>query len=248
MKVGIVLAYYNFVNKFVLPCLESLVEHTTDDYVIYVVDNETSHKDNQKVVEYCFTNPNIHYKRIDDQKQNGGLTGAWNQGIDFLIEKNCDRLILLNHDTIVNNTWKEYYQEINNDNTVYGPLTNNPGGAFKKNGQIVQFNESKAVETDNTNVGYINGFCFGFTSNTAKNNMIGDYYFDPKFPFGGNESEWQLRLFGIKPSGNSFANANHLDKIEEHNKAVIVNKSFVFHYKDNGWGPHGSKYEDWKFN
>lgn len=268
MKTGILITYHNFINKFLMPCVESVVEHTPGDFEIVLYDNESTHKDNNLIIDYIKDKENINRIRIDDQNKNGGLTGTWNQGIDYLVEKGCTSLILLNHDTIVNESWKHYCNSITNDGIVYGPLTNNPGRAFKKGNRKVQ--ESNGVRNkENENVGYVNGFCFGFTTNTAKNNMIGDKYFNPRFPWAGNESDWQLRLKGIKIDYNEVTTNEKVDKVKDHgvidttgrrirfgdylnkmtesDKAVVVNKCFVHHYKDNGWGPQGSKFENWKY-
>ena len=41
---------------------------------------------------------------IDNQKRNGGLTGTWNQGINYLLNKECKVITLLGHDSFVNDS------------------------------------------------------------------------------------------------------------------------------------------------
>tara|TARA_R110002073_G_scaffold336529_2_gene534771 strand:- start:1884 stop:2642 length:759 start_codon:yes stop_codon:yes gene_type:complete len=252
MKIGIVVAYHNFVNKFILPCLNSILSSIKHEKIIYVFDNESSHKDNYKVADFCNINNEFNYIRIDDQNKNGGLTAVWNKGVDLCIHNECDIIFIINDDILINETWACFVSSITEDNTIYGPLTNNPGHAWtNKNGVKIQYsNNRNGRHEDPIKVGFINGFCFGCTSKTFVNNMYDEkHYFNPYFPFGGNETEFQIRLFNLKPTSDKKQNQKILDLLDLHNRAVIVPKCYVYHYKNNAWRiSGGGKYSKYQFS
>jgi hypothetical protein len=67
----------------------------------------------------------------------------------------------------------------------------------------------------------LNGFFMVFSSRVLKINKFNQrYYFNPEFPFGGNEVEWYQRF--IAKSG----------------QAIVVPQTFVYHYKLKLWRPN----------
>ena len=75
-----------------------------------------------------------------------------------------------------------------------------------------------------------------------------EFYFNPYFPFGGNETEFQLRLFNLKPTTITKQNKKILDSLPAHNQAIIVPRCYVYHYKNNAWKiDAGGKYSNDEF-
>lgn len=253
MKIGIVLAYHNFVNKFILPCLNSIVDHVKCEKFVCVFDNESSHKDNFKVADFCNTRNDFLYIRIDDQHKNGGLTGAWNKGIDLCIQNECEIIFIMNDDILINETWEHFVSSIVDENVIYGPITNNPGTAWinKSRRRVLNhlFNKSekkqyshngRSRDENPVKVGFVNGFCFGCTTKTFISNMFDDkYYFNPAFPFEGNETEFQIRLFNLKPTNDNKQNKRILNSLSAHDRAVVVPRCYVHHYKNHAWKIRG---------
>jgi GT2 family glycosyltransferase len=214
-----------------------------------VFDNESEHYANYKVAYFCSINNDFTYIRVDDQNKNGGLTGAWNMGIDLCIQNGCDIIFIINDDILIDGTWRFFVSSIVDDNVIYGPITNAPGHAWinkskrwtlkhlLNHSEKKQYsNNGKSRDKDPEEVGFVNGFCFACTTKTFINNMYDDkHYFNPNFPFGGNETEFQLRLFNLKPTDDNKQNKKTLSLLRAHNKAVIIPRCYVYHYKNHGW-------------
>lgn len=261
MKIGIVIAYHNFVNKFILPCLGSIQDHVENHKFVCVYDNESIHKDNYKVIDICKKTKDFLYIRIDDQHKNGSLTGAWNKGIDLCIQNECELIFIMNDDICINETWKYFVSSINEDNVIYGPITNNPGHAWIDKRKRFSINHllhrsqkkqysstGKNRDEDPVRVGFVNGFCFGCTTTTYLSNRYNDkYYFNPNFPFEGNETEFQLRLFSLEPTDDNQKNKKILSSLTAHNRAVIIPRCFVYHYKNHAWKIGGGRFSEEQF-
>lgn len=262
MKIGIIVVYHNFVNKFILPCLNSILDNVKCEKFIGVFDNESDHNETYKVADFCSTNNDFIYIRIDDQNKNGGLTGAWNKGIDLCIQKECNIIFIINDDILINDTWRFFVSSIVNDNVIYGPVSNKPGHAWVNRSRRWTLNhllnhsekrqyanKGKSRNENPEEVGFVNGFCFGCTTKTFVNNMYDNkHYFNPNFPFGGNETEFQLRLFNLKPTDDEKRNLRILDSLGAHSRAVIVPRCYVYHYKNHAWNiGGGGKYSKEQF-
>lgn len=104
-KIGIVLLNYNSTQE-TIECLKSLDTMHTDKYavVIAVVDNNSSPEEVEKLNdffrEYIFKNPNIQINFVENAK-NFGFSGGCNIGIRYVLDENCDYVLILNNDTIV---------------------------------------------------------------------------------------------------------------------------------------------------
>uniref|UniRef100_A0A6C0KW25 Uncharacterized protein n=1 Tax=viral metagenome TaxID=1070528 RepID=A0A6C0KW25_9ZZZZ len=154
---------------------------------------------------------------IDDQIEHGGLTGTWNKGIEKCISNQCDIIILSNDDVFINETISHIIYETrssmkNNRMDYFGPVTNNPGPKNEQQQYYVK-NVKRMISGRG-----LNGFFMVFpvyVLNEVKFNET--HYFDPKYPFGGNEDEWYERF--VKKDGN----------------AIIVPSTFVYHYKLQLW-------------
>lgn len=214
-KVGIVITYHNNASRFTVPCLDSVLEHTPEPRFILAFDNESTEKESKDLPAF-YKEKDIRFIRIDDQTKNGGLTGTWNQGIDLCIKNNCDKIILLNYDTVVDESWKIFIKKIVNNNVCYGPASNKPG--WNKAGQN-RTKEYSLKNKDSVKIGsIINGFCMGFTKKALVANKYNlENYFNSQFSFGGNEFEWQDRF--RKKKG----------------KSLVVEGCFVYHHGLCGW-------------
>lgn len=125
-KIGIVVTVRNHANDFSIPCLDSLLLHTPHPHYIVVFDNESTEQDAIELPSR-YSDTSIEFVKIYNQTDNGGLTGTWNQGIDKCLDSGCEKIILLNQDTVVNESWKMFIDKIEDGLSVYGPISEKPG-------------------------------------------------------------------------------------------------------------------------
>lgn len=142
---------------------------------------------------------------IDDQKKNGGLTGTWNQGIDYLLNIpffDCKVITILGHDTFVNENIKYLLQsaleaENNKDLKYFGPLFKNYSG---KDDELWQDElHYKDYNKEYFKEFFLIGSIFTFPVNSLiKNKLNIDMYFNSKtYPFGYNDIDWYKRFLKI---------------------------------------------------
>lgn len=219
MKTGVVITLHNHIDRFGYPCVQSVLKHTPEERLIIVIDNESTDpaaialgRDVDQVIDGLWI-------REDDQWAAGGLTGSWNRGIRIAIEQNCTQVVLLNHDTIVNESWTTFLELIGtDDNAVWGPVSNAPGHTCRW-----QYAEEADPEASPRRAPQYNGFCHGYSVSCLLANMYdSDHFFNPNLPFGGNEVDWARRH---KSRGGTI---------------MIAPAVFVFHHKHGAWAklPH----------
>ena len=93
--VYIILVNYNGYEDTV-ECIESLKKITYSNYKIIVVDNNSLDNSGQKIKQrFC---EDIIYIPSDE---NLGFAGGNNLGIEYALKQNCDYVLLLNNDTLV---------------------------------------------------------------------------------------------------------------------------------------------------
>lgn len=224
-KVGIVITFHNRVTDFVIPCVESVLKYTPFPRYIVLYDNQSRQEESAKISTNNW-NDEVEIITIKDQKKNWWLTGTWNQWIDRCFTKNCNKIILLNHDTIVDESWSVFIKNIQWNLHLYAPISNKPGHNYKNYQQRTRlYSEQHKYCLRESK--FVNGFCLGFSEETLKNNKYNkEYYFNPEYPFEYNEIEWQKRLK------------------EKNGKIFIVEGCYVFHHKDNAW-THINHQESW---
>jgi len=218
-KTGVVITYHNRAQEAVIPCLDSVLKHTPAPRYILVYDNESTQPKAKKVPS-MYSHTDTEFIRIDDQFSNGGLTGTWNHGIKKCLDSGCEKIILLNHDTVVDESWPLFIEKIRCDDFVYGPITNNAGYG-EDYGTPHQVNTKEYTLQNKNKVTVepeINGFCMGFTGEALKSNKYDEnHFFNPHYPFQYNEIEWQNRW--KKKKG----------------KIILVHGAYVYHKKYSDW-------------
>jgi len=232
MKPCIVITTHNYTKKFAIPCVDSVIKNTPGDRLILLYDNESDHPMAPQLMTKWEGVEGFRAIRIDDQKAEGGLTGTWNKGVREALEAGCDRIVLLNHDTVVNETWPEFLMAIEDPKIIYGPMSNKPGSPAVHR---VQFAERGPVGDELRKASIVNGFCMGLnlTDMTGKWHSKCDKklpcVFDPRLHFGGNETEFQRRFFRACPGAH----------------ARVVEAAWVYHWKNHAWTrKNGTRYED----
>ena len=219
-KIGIVLVTHGNNGIFVEQAIKSFLKHINDVYICVYV-NESN---DPLLVEISkiYNNTNIEWTFIDDQNKSGGLTGAWNKGIAKCISNRCETIIISNDDIFITESIKHILLEAEvcsiDKNIYFGPLTNNPGPNNHEQHSF-WFRQEKSYFLERNNRSYnLNGFFMVFPKHSLLNNMFDNVnFFDPSFPFGGNECEWHNRF------------------VTKGGKSMIVPKTFVYHYKLASW-------------
>lgn len=219
-KIGVVITTNGYWGSNVKQCIECYLRHLKNYFIILYI-NESSDPITLSLKD---TFPQITVIYISNQTENGGLTATWNSGIDLCLKENCKSIILSNDDILFDNTIQciinESLQCNKNNFYCFGPCTNNPGPAKKNHIQYnIRPSNKNSIILNRRGLNYdLNGFFMVFPSNTLiKNKFNKSYYFDPKYPFGGNENEWFIRF--LKKGGI----------------AKIVSQTFIYHYKFARW-------------
>jgi len=229
VKIGVVITTHGFNGVFVKQALECYIRELPDNYFIVLYINESKDKIILDLMNQYNNNEafkgKIQVIYIKDQKSNGGLTGTWNQGIDLCFENNCEIIVLSNDDILfdscVNNIlWSCYKSK--DEMKYFGPLSNNPGPKNllinKCQYGLLPLEKINKKASYKSKICNLNGFFMVFSKKVLLNNKFdNNFYFDPKYPFGGNETEWFERF--KKKSG----------------KPIIVSETFIYHYKLATW-------------
>lgn len=168
----------NFINS---------LHHISYEYECIIIDNSSTNHINLN---------NVHVLRVDDQTI-FGLTGAWELGLRKALELNCDIILINNDDLEYNESINKLISYISNDErkdiSIYGPVSNGLLGGIQC--QPAPINQIFDLTNNNSNM--LNGFMFGFTNkfyfNFRKEN--GDLFDKENYPWGGNEEEFQQRVW-----------------------------------------------------
>jgi len=229
-KTGVVITTHGFNGVFVNQALECYKRELPDNYFIVLYINESNDKIVLDLIEKYKNNETFKGKieviYIKDQISNGGLTGTWNQGIDICLKNNCDVIILSNDDilfdrSITNIIW--YCYKHKDEMKYFGPTSNNPG-ADRFNACQYSLSPEKYQPRLALYKNFpcnLNGFFMVFSKKVLLQNKFNNkYYFDPNYPFGGNEMEW-------------FKRFNQKGGI-----GCVVPETFIYHYKLCSWRKH----------
>ena len=215
IKTGIIITTHKKNYEKVKRCMKSIIRYAPKNRYIILFDNEGCDKNTENI-------PNIYteIKYIHVKNQSEGLTYTWNRGIDICFENNCDIVILLNHDTEVNETFKFFIEAIarKDEIGIYGCTTNNAPFGNHLNQQSYIKSNTLIVDKIKKDPHGPGGFCLGFSREMLLDNKYdNNNYFDPSYPWGGNETVFNKRW--NKKEGNSY----------------IVRNCFVKHSGDKSW-------------
>ena len=222
-KVGIVVTTHGNNGILVRQCLNSLIDFISK-YPIYIVlyINESEDPITLGLHELF---PNIDVIYVNNQKRNGGLTGTWNQGIEKCIQQNCKVVILSNDDILVDNSIHHIIDDAMNckSDLYFGPCSNCPCTKnlmriYADGICLTSSNKRSRILTFNKRPFELNGFFLCFPTHVlVKNKFNARSYFNPQYPFAGNETEWFKRFFRKRGLG------------------LLVYRTFVYHFKRASW-------------
>ena len=235
----IVTTHYNN-YEIIKKCLDLIIENIINDSIIILYINETTdpkvlnikdeyiqNDSNDTIIinkkdnnDNIINTINIIFKtfHIDNQLKNNGLTGTWNNGINYILEnyKKVKFITILGHDTYLNSSIINIFNKAekaydNNKLEYYGPLYKYWDG---KNDELWQ--DEKYYK--NYNLKFLIGSLLCIPINSIKANKISENeYFDNKYPFGYNDIDWYNRF--IKIGG----------------KPVIVENCIIDHKYNRSW-------------
>jgi hypothetical protein len=222
-KVGIVVTTHGKNGILVRQCLNSLIDFITK-YPIYIVLYINGSEDPITLgLHELF--PNIDVIYVNNQKRNGGLTGTWNQGIERCIQQNCKVVILSNDDILVDNSIHHIIDDAMNckSNIYFGPCSNCPCtknlmSIYADGICLTSSAKRSRILTFNKRPFELNGFFLCFPTHVlVKNKFNARSYFNPQYPFAGNETEWFKRFLRKRGLG------------------LLVYRTFVYHFKRASW-------------
>ena len=217
-KIGVVITTNGNNGIFVKQCIECYLRTLPSKTYIILYINESK---DPITLELKNIFPSIEVIYVENQKE-GGLTGTWNKGIDKCFENNCDIVIISNDDILFDNSIShiclEAAQLKDTDMIYLGPKSNKPGNESNKIQLGLPEDKNSVLCTNNNKLWNINGFLMVMTKSVLKANKFNEkYYFNPEYPFGGNETEWFDRFKKIGGKG------------------LIVPRTYIYHYKLKRW-------------
>ena len=214
----IVTTHYNNYD-IIKKCLDLLFGNIPENSFVVLYVNETKCDKVLNIIKE-YNNYNFDVIFIENQKKNNGLTGTWNQGINYLLNKSdfeCKIITILGHDSFINKDIKYLLEAAlesynNNELKYFGPLCKS-----EKYTGINLWQDSKLHIKNKLE--YLTGFLMTFPVNSLiKNKLNKDYYFNEKrFPFAGNEVEWFERFKKIK------------------GEAVLIKECIIDHEHNRSW-------------
>jgi len=214
---------FNTINSLVA----SLYKFCNKDFFLYLFDNQSDKK-------FILPNyDNIKYTYIEDQLIRG-LAGPYNDGIKMAVEDNCDLIILVNDDVVINDSINLFIDTIRNhphkNVGLYGPLTN---GVIRRSPQLAEKAGKGIKEITNNSGDHINGFLMAFTNEFYQKFKLpnGDFC-DMKWKWSGGEEilqkrmrENEGRMFVIKDCWFYHKHISDWNKIERWRNPLESNKS-----------------------
>jgi hypothetical protein len=217
---GIVITTHGHSSSIVMPCLESVLAHTSEPRHIIVYDNEGTDPVTARLAE----RDDLTYVHVADQSV-GGLTWTWEDGIRRCLAAGCDVVVLLNHDTRVDATWPHLIMAARTGpRGCYGPTTDGGCWGNSLNQESFVASEKPTIERFSAEkLGVDNGsgpggFCMAFHRETLDASRRADgRVFNPAYPWGNNETEWHRRW---KANGGDM---------------FTVRSCFVHHQKRHDW-------------
>ena len=193
MTSGFVITYYHDEKhrpsgrKMLERLVRSIREFLSSDYKIFIIDNSSTLK-----FEHIdgISDDTIYY-RISDQKL-GGLTYAWNVGVNYAFDYGCDVILNINDDLVVDKTVNDFIDIIRTadckEDGFYGPVANASGvpgcpPQVRGNGSGTKIREVTDLAWGG-HTGYsLNGFFLGFHSEFVRK------YRDRFWLFSARETE-----------------------------------------------------------
>lgn len=201
MKVGINITVHNSdINvrgyEDLKVCVNGFRKYVNDDYFICIIDNQSTGTPPEFIKD-----KNIQYVYINDQDQNGGLTGAWNLGVKMCYQNGCDVILNSNEDVEFSQSISNFigfiYRFNDKTNGIFGPIANasglsTPHQARQRNQEAAAIIETTNAYSSHGGQGYaLNGFFLGFAKEFyEKFNVNGDIFSTKtKDMWGGQEVE-----------------------------------------------------------
>lgn len=199
-------------HKYLERYIVTLKNSLTIPFDIFVIENASD--------TYFEYPPDIHYHYLPDQ--NGGMTRAWNLGVQLAIENGNDFFCVTNEDLIFNNTINDFFTDISNhtfkDISIYGPVCDNPTTWPRQYSTNVIKNSMIDVTDTQPHTG-IHGWFTGFSLEYWKKFNIDGNVFPPDKPWRGQEG-FQVRDWA------------------KGSKSFIVGSTLVHHEHTSSWSVH----------
>lgn len=184
-KIGIILVNYNGL-KDTEDCLNSIKKSDYSNYIVIIIDNAST-EDSSVLGMY----DNIIYKKM---KKNVGFGIANNIGADIAIENNCDLILCLNNDTVIQKDTLRLLAINTDDRTITtGAIYyySEPNVLWYGGGEISKYkgNFRHKNYMDSREVSFISGCCVMLTKKCYKD--IG--LFDPAYFMYYEDSDFSLK-------------------------------------------------------
>ena len=200
---GFVVTTHHDNYAIITKCLNLLFENIPENSFVILYVNEPKGQVLNIKKDYLQEKNRFDVIFIEDQQKNGGLTGTWNQGIDYLLTKldfDCQVITILGHDTYVNKDIKHLLEaareaQEKKELKYFGPLYKNFKG---KNDELWQ----DELYYKNYSNKFIIGSLFTFPVNSLIENKYinietNTYFLAEKYPFGYNDIDWHNRFIRI---------------------------------------------------
>jgi len=207
-------------QEFIIKFCKTLIEYCTHDIIIYVIDNGSF------PLIKMFEDSRIKLIRIEDEDI-GGITFAWNLGINIAQEEGCEILVNCGDDMYFNesiNKFLDYIKLDMDEDTIYSCLTDGLFGGSIQKSNTPQVGVTQVSCKQSPQL--INGFFFGMTKSHYKKYRIKkDKYFSSnnRYVKDENHGKW---------AGQEGQFQENSDKGL---KGLVINECWLPHIKLRSW-------------
>lgn len=254
---GFIVTTHHDNYKLIKECLDLLFENIPDESYIILYLNEPKGNVINIKDEYPNENNRFNVIAIEDQQKNNGLSGTWNQGIDYLINLenfDCKVITILGHDTFVNNSIKYLLEAGKNaqekdELKYFGPL-------FKTSPNKKTELWQDEIKYKNFPLKFLIGAIMTFPINSLIKNKLkkpyddknNNYFNAKRYPFGHNDVDWHDRFIKIngKPELITDCIINHECKSTWIRYDKNTNKNLMT--EEDIINPIKEKFEELNFN
>lgn len=252
-KIGIVMVNYNG-SQLTIDCIDSLQKSTYSNYHIYLVDNGSHEEQLCELKRYCSKLLNV---TLIDTKVNNGIAKGNNIGVTSAVKDNCNYIMLLNNDTIVDPYMLEIlvHKTIKEGYELSTPLMfyyDHPqkiwcaGGKFNfYKGTTSHFHENQhidEVELKEVEVDYVPTCCLLLKAELFKEHGFFDekyflYYDDTDFIYRLYRNNYKIsfipsaKLWHKVSSSSGGAESKLTIYYGNRNRLYFINKNFKGHKK-----------------
>jgi GT2 family glycosyltransferase len=242
-KIPIIILNWNGIDD-TIECLDSVMKLNGDNYVVYLIDNNSEIEQQEKIKELFSANDKIELRF---NKTNKGFTHAhidiWEEELK---NENTPYIALLNNDTVVDSNWlneliqlaktrKAFIVASKMINYYNRKVMDNAGHRMLNTGEIIPIGHNEPIDDYNKELETIGACAGACLYDTQMLTEIG--FFDPHFSTGYEDAEIGLRavVSGYKSVYAPQAIVYHkmgqsIKKVFNEEYSIMIHSAILYSY------------------